>query len=84
MWDQNETGVLEGESAEDIRPTVLRSLGWLGHDPELTLRVMNDGHGVPGSSADGPTATEEIDLLVRVDAPAQVEDQVEIQEGGTL
>jgi len=40
--------------------------------------------GVPGSSADGPTATEEIDLLVRVDAPAEVDDQVEIQEGGTL
>jgi hypothetical protein len=43
---------------------------------------MNDGHGVFGSSTDGPAATEEIDLVVRVDASAQVERQVEIQEGG--
>ena len=52
------------------------------YDPELTLGVMNDGHGVSGSGTDGPAATEEIDLVVRVDAPAQVERQVEIQEGG--
>ncbi|HZR19348.1 MAG TPA: hypothetical protein VFE51_18820 [Verrucomicrobiae bacterium] len=72
-------GVLEGEPAEDIRPTVLRSLA---HNPELTLGVMNDGHGVPGSRADGPAATEEIDLVVRVDAPTQGEGQMEIQQRG--
>jgi len=60
----------------------MRSPGWLGHDPELTLGVMNDGHSLLGSGADGPAATEEIDLVVCVDAPAQVEGQVEIHKGG--
>jgi len=42
---------------------------------------MNDGHGVFGRGADRPAATEEIDLVVGVDAPPQVERQVEIQKG---
>lgn len=55
-------------------------MGWLGHDPELALGMMNDGHGMPGSGPDGPASTKKIDLVVSVDPPAHVEGQVKIQE----
>ena len=44
--------------------------------------MMNDGHGVAGGGADGPASTEEVDLVVSVDATAEVNGQMEIQEGG--
>ncbi len=52
------------------------------HDPELTLGMMNNGHGVPGGRADGPASTQEVDLVVRVDPPTQIKRQMEIQEAG--
>ena len=52
------------------------------HDPELTLRMVNEGHGMASSGTDGPTTTEEIDLVVGVDAAAEVEGQMEIQQAG--
>ena len=52
------------------------------HDPELACGMMNDGHGVSGRGTDRPASTQEIDLVVGVDAPAQVKGQMEIQEAG--
>ena len=43
MWEQNETG-LEGEFGEDIGPAIFRG-GGLGDDPELTIWMVNEGHG---------------------------------------
>src|SRR5260221_5681609 len=60
----------------------VRRLGWMLHNPELALRVMNDGHGVPSGGADGPASTQKIDLVISVDSTAQVERQVKIQEAG--
>ena len=81
MWEQNETGS-EGELSEDIGPTILRGFGWLGHDPELAVGMVNQCHGMPGGGTDRPTATEEINLVVGVDTTAQVERQMEIQQAG--
>ena len=44
--------------------------------------MMNDRHGLAGRDADGPTATEKVDLLIGVDAAAQVERQMQIQQAG--
>jgi hypothetical protein len=81
LWEQNETG-LEREFSEDFGPTILRGFGWLRHDPELTLGMVNEGHGMAGGGTDGPTATEEINLVVSVDAAAEVERQMEVQQAG--
>ena len=54
----------------------------MGHDPELALRMMNNGHGVLGGGAYGPASTQEIDLVVGVDATCQVDGQMKIHEGG--
>ena len=52
------------------------------HDPELALRMMDNGHGVLGGGADGPASTQEIDLVVGVDATSQIDGQMKIQEAG--
>jgi len=79
LGEQNETG-LEREFSEDVGPSVLRWLGRLGHDPELALGMVDEGDGMASSSADGPTAAQEINLVVGVDASGQVECQMEIQQ----
>ena len=53
----------------------------MGHDPELTLRVVNDGDGVSGGRANGPALAEEVNLVVSVDPTAQVNGQMEIENG---
>ena len=45
----------------------------MGYDPELALGMVNEGNGMPSGSADGPAATEEVDLVVGVDATTEVE-----------
>ena len=72
MWEQNETGS-ERESSQDIGPAVERGSGWLGHDPKLALGMVNEGNGMPSGGTNRPTATEEVDLVVGVDASAKVE-----------
>ena len=72
MWEQNETGS-EGEFSQDIGPAIERGLGWLGYDPELVFGMVNEGDGTPSGGTDRPTATEEVDLVVGVDASAEVE-----------
>ena len=47
--------------------------GGLGHDPELALGMVNESDGMPSGGTDRPTATEEVDLVVGVDASAEVE-----------
>ena len=47
--------------------------GWLRHDPELALGMVNEGDGMTSGGTDGPTATEEVDLVVGIDASAEVE-----------
>ena len=52
------------------------------HHPELAFGMMNNGDGVLGGGADGPASTQEIDLVVRIDATSQVDGQMKIHEGG--
>ena len=61
---------------------MLRWGGRLGHDPELALGMMDECDGMAASGGDGPTAAEKIDLVVGVDAAAEVDGQVEIQQAG--
>ena len=81
MWEQNETGS-EREFSEDIGPTIERGSGWLGHDPELALWMVNEGDGMPSGRTDWPAATKEVDLVVGVDTSAEVDGEMEIQEAG--
>jgi hypothetical protein len=76
---QNETG-LEGVFSEDFGPTILWGVGRLGYDPELGMGMVNEGDDMAGGGTDRPTATEEIDLVVGVDAPSQMQGQMEIQQ----
>lgn len=81
MWEQKETGS-EGELSEDVRPPVFRGVGGLGHDPELALGMVNEGDGVASRGTDGPAPTEEIHLMIGVDAASEVQRQMEIQQRG--
>jgi len=81
LGEQNETGS-EGVFSEDFGPTVLWGFGWLGYDPELGLGMVDEGDGMAGGGTDRPTATEEINLVVGVDAPPQMQGQMEIQQAG--
>lgn len=71
MWEQNETG-LEREFSEDMGPSIFWGLRRLGDDPELALRMVNDGDGMAGGGADGPASAEEINLMIGVDASSEV------------
>ena len=81
LGEQNETG-LEGVFSQDFGPTILWGFGWLGDDPELTMGMVNEGDGMPRGGTDRPTSTEEIDLVVSVDTPSEVQGQMEIQQAG--
>jgi hypothetical protein len=52
----------------------------MGNDPELALRMMHCGYGVAEGGADWPTAIEEVDLLVSIEAAAQVQSQILVYE----
>ena len=69
---QNETGS-EGELSEDIGPPVFGVFWVLRHDPELAEGMVNDGYGVASSGTDRPASTEEINLMVGVDAASDVQ-----------
>lgn len=43
--------------------------------------MVNEGHGLPGGGTDGPTAPAEVDLVIGVDAAAQVQRQVQVRQG---
>ena len=81
MRVQNETGS-EGELSEDVGPAGLGWFGWLGHNPELAVGMMNDRHRLAGGGADGPTATEKVNRVIGVDAAAQLQRQMEVQQAG--
>ena len=79
MWEQKETES-EGELSEDVGPPIFREFGRLGHDPKLALGMVNEGDGVASRGTDGPGPTEEIHLLVGVDAASEVQRQMEVQQ----
>ena len=81
MRVQNETES-EGELSEDVWPAVLGWFWRLGNDPELAVGMMNDGDCLAGGGADGPTPAQKVDLVIGVDAAAQVDRQMQIQQTG--
>ena len=50
------------------------------HDPELALRMVNDGHSMASGGANWPASTQEINLMIGVDATCDVQGQMEIQQ----
>jgi len=50
--------------------------------PELVERMMDQGDGVPFGWGNGPTAAQKVDLGVGIDAAAQRERPMQIQERG--
>ena len=81
MWEQNETGS-EREFPEHVGPAVF---GWFrgrGDDPKLSAGMVDDGDGVALGGADGPTPSEEVDLVIGVEAAREMEGEVEIEEAG--
>ncbi len=42
--------------------------------------MMNGGHGLAKGGTDGPTAAQEIHLVVGVDAAAQMQRQIDVQQ----
>lgn len=81
MWEQKETGS-EGEFPEDVRPAVF---GWFrgrGNDPELASGMVDEGNGVALSGSNGPTAAEEVDLMIGIESAREVEGEVQVEEAG--
>jgi len=56
--------------------------GRVGHDPELAQGMVNESHGMAGGGRNGPTAAEEIDLVVSIDTSCEVDSQMQIQQAG--
>ena len=54
----------------------------MGDDPELALRMINEGDGLACGGGDGPTPTEEINLVVVVYPATAMQRQMEIEQGG--
>ena len=54
----------------------------MGDDPELAVGMADDGDGLAGRGADGPTPSEKVDLVIEVAATPEMKGQVEIQEAG--
>ena len=53
----------------------------MSHGPELAERMMNEGDGCTLGWSHGPTAAQKVDLEVGIDPAAQVERQMQIQQG---
>ena len=53
----------------------------MGNHPKLALRMVDQADGSTLGMCDGPASSEEIYLLVRVHSSAQVERQVQVQQG---
>ena len=81
LGEQNETG-LKREFSQDVGPAILWGFGWLGDDPELAMGMVDESHGMARGGTDRPTTTEEINLVVGVDASAEVQGQMEVQQAG--
>lgn len=81
LWEQNETGS-EGKFPEDIGQAVFGWFGRGGNDPELTERMVDDGDGLAEGRAHGPTAAEEIDLVIGVASACEMEGEVKVQQAG--
>jgi hypothetical protein len=48
----------------------------LGHDPELGVGMVNEGHAMSSGGANGPAAPEEINLVVGIDPSPEVQRQM--------
>ena len=72
LREQKETGS-EGVLSKDVRPLILGRRRGLSDDAELTVRMVDDTHGLAMGRGDGPTAAREVHLVVRVAAAAVVE-----------
>jgi len=67
--------------SEDGRPEGGRfGVGSVGQDVELAVRVMDDRDVLTAGWADGPSASEEIDRVVGVEAALSVEGKVKVAE----
>lgn len=53
----------------------------MGDHPKLALRVVDQADGRAFGMCDGPASSEKIYLLVGVDSSAQVESQMQVQQG---
>ena len=54
----------------------------MGHGPELAERMVDEGDGCSLGWSNGPTPAQEVDLEVGIDPAAQVERQMQVQQGG--
>ena len=81
LGEQNETGS-EGELSEHIRPTVFGRFRRCGDDPELASWMVDDRDGAALCGADGPTAAQEVYLVVGVEPAREVESKVEVEKAG--
>jgi hypothetical protein len=44
--------------------------------------MVNEGHGLASGGTDRPTAAQEIDLMIGIDAASKMQRQVKIQQTG--
>jgi len=79
LREQKETGS-EGVLSKDVRPLILGRRRGLGDDPELTVRMVDDTHGLAMGRGDGPTAAREVYLVVRVAAAAVMEGKMQVEQ----
>jgi len=54
--------------------------GWVWDDPELALRVEDDGDGFEACGSDGPAAGEDFDGVIVCAAALEVDGQVQVAE----
>lgn len=50
--------------------------------PEPAVRRVDEGDDLALSGTDGPTAAEEVDLVIGISAAAEVKGQMEVEQAG--
>ena len=76
-WSKSGEG-LQGVTGEDFGPTVVWGLWWMGQNPKVFLRMVDEGDGSFCGGGDGPGLTEEVDGVVGVDAALELQSQMQV------
>ena len=71
---------LEGVTGEDFGPAIVGRLWWMRQNPEVFLRMVDQGDGAFCGGGDGPGSAQEIDGVVGVDAAAELERQMQVEQ----
>jgi len=67
--------------SQDIGPNRMVGIGGLGDDPEALVGMMDQGDDLGAGGGNGPVLAQEVQGVIGVEAPLEVEGQMEVEQG---